>query len=195
MRDAQATRERLVAAAWKAFSERGFERTTVREIATEAGVNPALINRYFGGKEQLFVEAVSVDLRFPDLSEIAQELVGRALVEHFFKRWEEVEEDDLLRVLVRTAATNDEAAARIRTVLTEQVTSMVTRVAGPERARERACLVATQILGLAYARYVLKLSNKDVPQNTIVAMVGDTVQRYLFSQLPVALPSASDVAD
>ena len=53
-RDAQATRERLIGAARNAFSQHGFERTTVREIAGEAGVNPALINRYFGGKEQLF---------------------------------------------------------------------------------------------------------------------------------------------
>ena len=61
---------------------------------------------------------------------------------------------------------------------------MVTRVAGPERATERAGLIATQILGLAYARYVLGLSDEDVPQKTIVTMVGDTVQQYLFGRLP-----------
>ena len=180
-RDAQATRERLVRAARKVFSERGFERTTVREIAADAGVNPALISRYFGGKEQLFADAVSMDLEFPDLSQVGQEDVGKALVEHFFKRWEG---DDLLQMLVRTAATNAKAASRIRTVLTEQVALMVTRVTGPERARERACLIATQMLGLAYARYVIGLSDEDVSQNAIVFMVGGTVRRYLFDELP-----------
>ena len=79
-RDAQATRERLIAAARMMFSRQGFERTTVREIAGEAGVNPALINRYFGGKEQLFAEAVSIDLDFPDLSRVKRDRVGRTLV-------------------------------------------------------------------------------------------------------------------
>lgn len=189
-RDAQATRQRLVLAARKAFSERGFERTTVREIAGEAEVNPALINRYFGGKEQLFAEAVAIDLNFPDLAGVEHDRLGRTLVAHFFARWEGSDGDDLLRVLIRTAATNGAAAARIRAILTDQVTAMVTGVAGAERARERACLIATQILGLAYARYVLGLSDEDVAPETALAMIGSTVQRYLFADLPT--PSASD---
>ncbi|WP_285295624.1 TetR family transcriptional regulator [Aureimonas altamirensis] len=183
-RDAQATRERLIAAARMMFSRQGFERTTVREIAGEAGVNPALINRYFGGKEQLFAEAVSIDLDFPDLSRVKRDRVGRTLVAHFFARWEGSDENDLLRVLIRTAATNGEAAARIRAILTEQVTAMVADVAGPDRARERACLIATQILGLAYARNVLGLSNEDVAPETALGMIGDTIQRYLLADLP-----------
>jgi AcrR family transcriptional regulator len=183
-RDSRATRERLIAAAREAFSERGFERSTVREIASTAGVNPALINRYFGGKEQLFAEAVSIDLNFPDLSGVERNGYGKALVAHFFARWEGSREDDLLRVLIRTAATNSEAAARIRAILADQVTAMVRRAAGDERAGERAGLIATQILGLAYARYVLGLSDSHVPQQTILVMVGETIQRYLFANLP-----------
>ncbi|MEQ1954963.1 TetR family transcriptional regulator [Mesorhizobium yinganensis] len=183
-RDAQATRERLATAARMLFSRQGFERTTVRDIAAEAGVNPALINRYFGGKEQLFAEAVSIDLEFPDLSGVDRDRIGRTLAAHFFTRWEGNDDDDLLRVLIRTAATNGEAAARIRAILTDQVTAMVTHVAGSDRARERACLIATQILGLAYARNVLGLSNEDVAPETAVAMIGGTIQRYLLADLP-----------
>lgn len=183
-RDAQATRERLVHAARQAFAERGFERTTVRKIAADAGVNPALINRYFGGKEQLFAEAVSIDIDFPDLSGVGRADLGRRLVEHFFQRWEGDPQDDHLRGLVRAAVTNDEAAARIRTILTDQVAAMVRRVAGPTRAHERACLIATQILGLAYVRYVLRLTDNDLPQATAIVMVGGTIQRYLFEAFP-----------
>lgn len=184
VRDAQATRERLIMAARRAFSERGFERTTVREIAADAGVNPALINRYFGGKEQLFAEAVSIDLAFPDLSQVDRSQLGKTLVAHFFKRWEGRPGDDLLRVLIRTAATNPEAASRIRCIMADQVVAMVVRVAGPARARDRACLIATQILGLAYGRCVLGLSDDDVPQATVLHMVGGTIQRYLTEELP-----------
>lgn len=181
-RDAQATRTRLLLAARRAFSERGFECTTVREIASDAAVNPALINRYFGGKEQLFAEAVSIDLAFPDLSHVERHRLGNSLVSHFFLRWEG--QVDLLQVLIRTAVTNQTAATRIREILTDQVALMVERVAGPSRARERACLIATQILGLAYARYVLGMSDADVRPETIVTMVGNTVQDYLFAELP-----------
>lgn len=184
VRNSQVTRIRLVSAARKAFSQRGFERTTVREIASDAGVSPALINRYFGGKEQLFVEAASIDLAFPELSQVDRHLLGSTLISHFFQRWEGRCEDDLLQVLIRTAATNDDAAARIRAILTDQVVSMVKRVAGHSRAHERACLIATQILGLAYARYVLGMSDEDVGPDTVTTMVGNTVQHYLFAELP-----------
>ncbi|BDU18130.1 TetR family transcriptional regulator [Lysobacter auxotrophicus] len=184
MRDAQATRQRLLLAARKAFSDRGFERTTVREIADDANANPALINRYFGGKEQLFAEAVAIDLALPDLSKVEKASMGRALIAHFFHKWEGSEQDDLLRTLIRAAATHEVAASRVRAILTDQVQVMVERVAGQHRAHERACLIATQILGLAYARYVIGLSNEDLPRDTIAGMVGDTIQRYLCVELP-----------
>ncbi|MFN4125263.1 TetR family transcriptional regulator [Pannonibacter indicus] len=189
-RNAQGTQDRLIAAARAIFSRSGFERTTVRDIAAEAGVNPALINRYFGGKEGLFVRAVTIRLDFPDLAQVPRDRIGRALVEHFFRRWEGRAEDDLLRVLIRTAATNDEAAGRIRTILTEQVAAMVSGVAGVERAGERAALIASQILGLAYLRFVLGLTDVDLPRETVVGMIGDTIQRYLITELPGQQPRA-----
>lgn len=186
-RDAQATQDRLIAAARAIFSRNGFERTTVRDIAAEAGVNPALINRYFGGKEGLFARAVSIRLDFPDLSGLDRDRIGEGLVRHFFRRWED-EADDLLRVLIRTAATNDEAAQRIRAILSEQVAAMVRHVAGPDRAGERAALIASQILGLAYLRFVLGLSEAELPRETVIAMIGATIQRYLTAELPEAAP-------
>ena len=183
-KDAQATRDRLIAAARAAFSRQGFERTTVREIAAAAGVNPALINRYFGGKERLFAEAVAIEIDFPDLSRTPRGDIGRALIRHFFARWDGGDGDDVLRVLIGTAATNDEGAARIRDILSGQIEPMVARVTGSDRARERACLIATQILGLAYVRYVLALPDTDLPPDTVTAAVGETIQRYLFAPLP-----------
>lgn len=183
-RDADTTREKLVLAARQHFAEHGYDRTTVRAIAAGAGVNPALINRYFGGKEQLFAEAVSIDLAFPDLRSVSRESMGEELVRHFFRRWEGDLADDLLRVLIRSAATNARAAERIRAIFAEQVIFLVERLAGPERARERAGLIATQMLGLAYSRYVLELSDDVLPKSLAIRAVGATVQRYLFEELP-----------
>lgn len=184
VKDASATRERLIAAARKAFCQRGYAATTVREIAADAGVNPALINRYFGGKEQLFIDSVAIDLKFPDLGAVPRGEVGRTLLWHFFERWEGSEEDDHLRVLIRTAVTNAEAAERMRIILSTQVTSTIAKRVSPDRASERACLVATQILGLAYARFILGFSDQQISRDVMVAMIGATIERYLFDRLP-----------
>lgn len=178
-RDATNTRSRLLEAARRHFAEHGFERTTVRAIASAAAVDPALINRYFGGKEQLFAEAVSIDLAFPDLRHTPRDRIGETLARHFFTRWEGNPSDDLLRVLIRSAATNEEAAARIRGIFEGQVAKMVALFTGAPDARQRAALIATQILGLAYCRYVLGLDDRDLPVERAVQSVGATLQRYL----------------
>jgi AcrR family transcriptional regulator len=57
--DAAASRQALLHAAAELFDERGYERATIREIGERAGVDPALIARYFGGKEGLYLAALS----------------------------------------------------------------------------------------------------------------------------------------
>ncbi|WP_172122259.1 MULTISPECIES: TetR family transcriptional regulator [unclassified Devosia] len=180
VRNSEATQERLLDAARRHFAVNGFERTTVRDIAAEAGVNVALISRYFGGKDELFARAVAIDLALPDLSGVPKAEIGRHLIEHFFKRWEGREADDLLRVLVRTAATNSRAAEKILAILHGQILPLVARLAGEKGAQHRASLIATQILGLAYCRYVLNLGDDQLDPAQAVAAIGATLQRYLF---------------
>jgi AcrR family transcriptional regulator len=184
VRNAEATQARLLQAARTQFAANGFERTTVRDIAAAAGVNVALISRYFGGKDELFARAVAIDLELPDLADTAKDQIGHRLVEHFFARWEGQDADDLLRVLVRTAATNSAASAKILGILQGQVLPLIVRLAGPESAQQRASLVATQILGLAYCRYVLDLGDDHLDPAIAVATIGETLQRYLFADLP-----------
>lgn len=183
MRDATATQERLLLAARRRFAAQGFERTTVREIADDAGVNVALINRYFGGKDDLFAQAVAIDLQLPDLSAVPPERIGARLVEHFFRRWEGEPADDLLRVLVRTAATHPAAAARVVDIFNNQVRPLVAVLAGEGEAAQRASLVATQVLGLAYCRYVLSLGANELTLASTRFIIGETIQRYLFAPL------------
>jgi len=180
IKDAEATQARLLIAARSQFSILGYERTTMRGIAAEAGVNVALINRYFGSKEELFAHAVAIDLRLPNLSDMERSTIGMLLVEHFFRRWEGRESDDLLRVLIRTASTNEIAADKIRGILKDQILPMVIEVSGHTNARQRATLIATQILGLAYCRHVLQLGDDYLDPKVAVSTVGTTLQRYLF---------------
>lgn len=177
------TRAAILDAAREQFAELGYERTTVRDIAARAGIDAAMVIRYFGSKDALFARASEFDLRLPDLSQLAPGRRGAALVAHFLTIWEGEGGNGGLTVLMRAAATNQEAADRVRAIFAGQVMPALAR--GPDRAdradaARRAGLVATQILGLAMCRYVLKLPPVVALSHAeIVEALGPTLQRYL----------------
>jgi AcrR family transcriptional regulator len=177
-RGADVTRAAILAAARDHFAKLGYERATVRAIAADAQIDPALVIRYFGSKEDLFAEAADFDLRLPDLATSRSGRMGDGLVEHFMTRWEE---DDTFLALLRTAVTHEDAARRIRDVFAEQVMPVIAALSvDPAGRGTRAGLVASQILGMALCRYVLKLPPVvAMTRAEVVAWLGPTVQRYM----------------
>lgn len=173
------TRQAIEDAARQLFASQGFERTTVRDIGELAGIDPSMIIRYFGGKDALFAHVATPDLRLPDLSVIDPARAGEVLVRHFLELWEGGEAGGGLPVLLRSAASNHEAAERLHDVFRTQVFPVIARAGPPETASMRAGLVVTQLLGLALTRYVLRLPPVvALPVDIIVQTVGETVQRY-----------------
>jgi AcrR family transcriptional regulator len=172
------TRAAILAAARALFAAQGYERTTVREIAARAEIDPALVVRYFGGKEGLFAQAADFDLDLPPLEGLAPGERGRALVAHFLQVWRG--EGAGLPVLLRSAASNPAAAERLNAIFAGQVAPALARGApGPDAGR-RAGLVASQLLGLALCRYVLRLPPVvAMSDDEIIDAVGETVERYL----------------
>lgn len=182
-RKSEATRARIIEAARGRFSKEGFERTTIRKVAADASIDPSMVMRYFESKRGLFAAAMTVELRIPDLSGHPRDKLGEALVSHFLKRWEE-SEDDSLQLLLRSTASNEEAAERARTIFREQIVTMVTRLRGETESPAVAALIASQMIGLAYTRYILKLPPLlAMPRQTIVRRLGATIQRYLTEPL------------
>ena len=180
-RRSDATKATILAAAREQFAAFGYQGATIRAIATAAAIDPALVMRYFGNKEGLFAAAAEFDLRLPDLSGLPQKAVGSALVEHFLDRWEG---DETLMALLRAAVTNEVAAERMQAIFATQMAPLIARLCGEPRpaAAARAGLIASQILGLALCRYVLKLPPVvGLKRPDIVRRVGATVQAYLFS--------------
>jgi AcrR family transcriptional regulator len=166
----------ILAAARQRFAESGFERATIRAIAADAHIDPSMVMRYFGNKEQLFAAAADFDLQMPDLSDVDRGQLGVRLVAHFLDRWER---DEALVVLLRSSATNDEAAQRMREIFTSQLLPAITMI-DPDDAPRRAGLLATQVLGLALCRYVLRLSSVvAMSRDEVAAWLGPTVQSYL----------------
>lgn len=178
-RNSEDTRARILAAARARFAADGYDRATIRSVASDAGVDPALVMRYFGSKDELFATAATFELRIPDLRNAPKSRVGEALVRHFLDRWESGT-DHSLQILLRTAASNEDAAARMRALVTDEVGRMVTRVRGKRGHETVAALIAAQMLGLAYARYILRLpALVAMSRDSIVRSVGATVQNYL----------------
>jgi AcrR family transcriptional regulator len=184
-RGSEPTKEAILAAARERFAADGYERATIRAIAEGARIDPALVMRYFGNKEKLFAAAADFDLRLPDLCALPRDRAGALLVQHFIDRWEA---DDTFMALIRTAATHEAAAKKVRAVLSGQVAPAIAALSGePATAAVRAGLVASQILGMALCRYVLRLPPVvGMSQADVVACLGPTVQRYISGKLDIA---------
>lgn len=175
-RSSETTKAVILAAAREQFAKSGFERATIRAIAADANIDPSMVMRYFGNKDQLFAAAADFDLQLPDLSDVDRDDLGAQLVAHFVNRWER---DEVLVVLLRSSATNAEAAQRMRVMFASQLLPAIAKI-NPVAPERRAGLVATQMLGLALCRYVLALPPVvGMSTDETVQWLGPTVQRYL----------------
>lgn len=163
-RNADATRADILAAARARFGADGYERTTLRAVAADVGVDPALVIRYFGSKQDLFAAAAEFTIEFPDLAAMPPDRLAETLVSTFFAVWEE---DITFVALLRAAMTSDTAAETMRTVFATQVAPALTAVT-PDHPAERAGLLGAFVIGLATTRYVLanpavaRLSREDL---------------------------------
>jgi AcrR family transcriptional regulator len=171
-------RTAILAAARSRFAADGYDRATIRAIAADAEIDPAMIIRYFGGKRELFVRTADFDLQLPDLTRVPRESVGQALSEYLIERWEH---DDGLKILLRTAVTDDDVAARMRDIFTAQLTPLISSLTDDDaEVALRAGLVATQCLGVALCRYVLRLPPVTaMTTDELIMWFGPTMQRYL----------------
>jgi AcrR family transcriptional regulator len=172
---ADQTKAVILAAARERFAESGYEAATIRAIAADATIDPSMVMRYFGSKDQLFAAAAEFDLRFPDLSDVAPAELGRAMAAHFLARWEQ---DDALVVLLRSSTTNAEAAQRMTDIFAGQLLPAIAKFV-PDDAARRAGLIATQVLGMALCRFVLRLPPVvAMSRDELVDWLAPTLQRY-----------------
>jgi AcrR family transcriptional regulator len=150
-RNASKTRADILAAARARFGAEGYERTTLRAVAADVGVDPALVIRYFGSKQELFAATVEFTIELPDLSDVDPDEVAGLLLPRFFTVWEE---DAKFVALLRAATTSRTAADTLREVFARQVApKLITAV--PDHPLQRVGLMGAFVIGLATTRYVL----------------------------------------
>jgi AcrR family transcriptional regulator len=150
-RNAAQTRADILSAALRRFGSEGYERTTLRAVAADVGVNAALVIRYFGSKQDLFAAAADFEIDLPDLSGVDPDEVAGILLPRFFAVWEE---DETFLALLRAAMTSPLAAETLRRVFAEQVAPKLI-TATPDHPVQRIGLMGAFVIGLAITRYVL----------------------------------------
>jgi AcrR family transcriptional regulator len=163
----------------------------MRSVAAEAGVDPALVIHYFGSKQQLFLAAVDLPFRVSDLLERLQNgprgKVGERVARFALDVLADPEGRARWTGMIRAAASDPDAAAILRDVLTRRIFQPLAEALGSDDAQLRANLASSQIVGLVMARYVIGIEPlASARDDTILSAIAPTLQRYLVGDLSAA---------
>jgi AcrR family transcriptional regulator len=175
------TREDILTAARNQFAARGYGGATIRAIAAEAGVNPALVHHFFGSKDQMFVAALNLPFNPAMLVETIldgpRERTGERVVRLFLGLWHEPSTRASFLALLRSVATSPEVAEQMRTFMETAVLAKV--AAALDLPVLRLTAVAAHMFGLAMVRYVLSAEPMaSATDDEVVDLVGPVLQRY-----------------
>ena len=185
-RDARRTRQRLVEVAGRHFAEHGYDGTSVRAVASEAGVAANLITRYFGGKAGLFAAATTIDLQARAVLPGPPATLGDRIAYGVVDRWESAGAADPLLMMIRSAGTSPSAAEALAKFFATQASGPLaehlTATLGctARDAADRASAVGAFILGVVTSRYIMRsgpLAHAD--RASLTAWLGDRLQRLL----------------
>ena len=185
----RATRDQILEAARGTFGEVGYDRATIRGIASAAGVDPALVHHYFGSKEDLFVAALELPINpavaVRGLLAEGLEGAGERIVRFFLSVWDAPENQPALMSMLRAALTNDRAFTMFREFAGRAIIGAVADALPGRDAALRASLVGAHMMGVAVLRYAGKLEPLASAQpEDIVALVGPRIQAYLTGPHP-----------
>jgi AcrR family transcriptional regulator len=185
------TRAAIADAAQHQFAELGYDRATIRGIAAEAGVDPALVVHFFGSKQRLFVSVMAPPFQpeeeMPRILAGPRAEIGRRLATFAVGQLEDPRSRRVIVGVIRAAASEPEAARMVRDLVAERMVGAIARGLGTDDARLRAELVASQIIGLVMARYVIRaepLASR--PPAALIEAVAPTLQHYLTGSLTPA---------
>ena len=186
------TKAAIVDAARVDFAAQGYDATSVRGVARRAGVDPALVHHYFGGKARLFAAVMDIPADPATLIgrvvEGPRDEVGERLVRAFLTVWDTAEGQQRFTALMRSAVTHEDATRVLREFLTREVFGrVVDAMAAADGSREsrqelelRAGLAASQMVGLALMRYIVGFpAVVGASHDELVAQLAPTLQRYL----------------
>ncbi len=177
-------------AARVAFNSRGYARTTMRGVATAAGVAPSVLRRYYDNKEQMFAAAMRLPFdpstAVPELLTPGLDGMGERLVRGTFEVLKDDEARQQVIDLFQAGASAGKAAQSLRDFLEDSVVDRIAGVVGIPDARMRASLISSHLIGLAATRYVIKLEPlASASEDEVVRMYAPMIQDLLDPTKPI----------
>jgi AcrR family transcriptional regulator len=155
-RNAEASRAAILAAARAAFAELGYARATMRDIARRAGVTHGLVTLHFTSKEQLFLAAVPGHRELPDVVAGDPGLLPERVATAYVDRMEKSADSDPLVALLRSAASNVDAATRLYAAMQENSIALYEGILPGEDLAARVELLGAQLIGVTFSRYIAR---------------------------------------
>jgi AcrR family transcriptional regulator len=178
------TRERILATAREQFARHGYAGASVRAIAAAAGVDPATVRHFYGSKDELFAATLQFPPQMPQ--GLIQALhgdpgqLGERFVRAYLSLWEDPATAQPLHAIVRSALTSPRAAGQLRAIFTAQAIRPFTAALGGHQPGTRAALAGTHLLGIAIARYIIRLEPlASMNREELVTATAPAIQRYL----------------
>lgn len=183
------TKDAILDAARDQFGAKGYQAATIRGIAAQAGVDPALIRHFYGNKEQLFAATLDLPTWFGDHIEGVFDGdtagLGERCVRSFLNLWEDPESSAPVQAMLRSAFASTDAAELLRDFLSARVTQKLASDLATDHPDVRIALTSSTLLGVAIARYVTHVEPiADLELDTLVAMLAPLIQQILTDQLP-----------
>ena len=182
------TRAAIMQAALNLFSRDGYDKVSLRAVAREADVDPALVHHYFDSKAELFSRSVlDTELRpeaiLERISSGPADEIGRQSVREFIAAWQTPGASDRFTAMFR-AAVNDEGARRpLVEFLNREIFVKLAQSQGHANATIRANLAVSALLGFVMARDILEIpAMTNLPEDALIDGLGAALQQHLVEQ-------------
>ncbi|WP_336206364.1 TetR/AcrR family transcriptional regulator [Nonomuraea sp. LPB2021202275-12-8] len=181
-RDPEASRAAILEAARGAFAERGYARATIREIAQRAGVTHGLVMRHFSSKEKLFVAAMPGASDWANLAPGTPETLPERIAQAFVDRMEHADGNDPFIALIRSAASDEQAATELYVAMRERSTESYRAIITSPDADERIDLLGAHLIGVTFSRYVVRTGAlAEMTPEELVRHLTRTLRGILFT--------------
>jgi AcrR family transcriptional regulator len=178
------TRGLILAAARSEFGSRGYDGTTLRQIARSAGVDARLVHHYFDGKEDIFVAALNFPARPQEILKVVldgpREKLGENLARAIIRVWDSPDGRERITALLSGALASEAAGRMLREFIARELLGRIAAALEVDRAELRASLAASHVVGLAMARVVIEIEPlASIDGDELAALIGPVLQHYL----------------
>jgi AcrR family transcriptional regulator len=186
---------RILAEARASFAEHGYSGTTVRAVARAADVDPALVFHYYGSKENLLDVATTPPQSFLDQIVSAWQTppaeLGEQLVRQMLRNWQNPEHEPILRAVMQIAGNEPAIREKLRQIIQRSMMGPSAQALSENERALRSGLIAAQLMGLAFMRFVWKIEPlASLDDDAVVAAIAPAIQRYLNGDVYAATREA-----